>query len=380
MRENLEKIRRKTKERWDKIAKPIDSLGKLEAVVCKLCAIGGSEKPYDLSKKALVIFCADHGVVAEGVTQTDSSVTKAVAENFALGKSTVNKLSENAGVHVFTFDIGMDTEEYPETEIITGRIINRKIRRATGNLYKEAAMTMEECLKAIETGKEIVRSLKKQGYKIIATGEMGIGNTTPTSVLASLLLHIPAEEVTGKGAGLSASGLNRKREVVAESVRRIQNKYGSIADVSENNSKENMYLLNRNLVGRETVNNVVLNYISEGGGLEIAGMVGVFLGGMEEDVPIVIDGAISAVAALCAATIDERCKDYMFASHMPLEKGGANAIQKLALEPLIYADLCLGEGSGAIMVMPLFDMAMKVYKEMGSFEDYNIGAYERFVQ
>lgn len=355
MRENLEKIRRKTKERWDKIAKPIDSLGKLEAVVCKLCAIGGSEKPYDLSKKALVIFCADHGVVVEGVTQTDSSVTKAVAENFALGKSTVNKLSENAGVHVFTFDIGMDTEEYPETEIVTGKVINRKIRRATGNLYKEAAMTMEECLKAIETGKEIVRSLKKQGYKIIATGEMGIGNTTPTSVLASLLLHIPAEEVTGKGAGLSLSGLKRKREVVADSVRRIQNKYGSIADV-------------------------VFRYLSEGGGLEIAGMVGVFLGGMEEDVPIVIDGAISAIAALCAATIDARCKDYMFASHMPSEKGGANAIQKLALEPLIYADLCLGEGSGAIMVMPLFDMAMKVYKEMGSFEDYNIGAYERFVQ
>lgn len=342
-------IYQRTKARWDSIAKPIDSLGLLEEHVCKLCAIAGDIVPYNLDKRALVVMCADHGVVCEGVTQTGSEVTRVVADNFAANMSSVNYMSGVAGVDVFAVDIGMLGEAYPEKEIVLGKVIDRKIAEGTNNLAIEPAMTVKQCEQAIHTGKEFVKQLKNKGYKIILTGEMGIGNTTPSSVLAALLLNQSAESVTGRGAGLDDKGLTIKKQVVARAITRV----------NEQNITDPMQIL------------------AEVGGYEIAGMVGMYLGGVDEQIPIVIDGAISAVAALVAASINPYVPMYTFASHVSEEPIGALVQQALKLPAIIHGKLCLGEGSGAVALLPLLDMGLSVYRNMGTFDDLQIEAYDR---
>lgn len=338
-----------TKARWDKIAKPIDSLGVLEEHVCKLCAIAGDVAPYNLDRRALVVMCADHGVVCEGVTQTGSEVTRVVAENFAANHSSVNYMSNVAGVDVFAVDIGMQGETYKEKQITLGKVIDRKIDTGTRNLVVEPAMTQEQCEQAINIGKEFVRELKQKGYKIILTGEMGIGNTTPSSVLAALLLEQSPDMVTGRGAGLDDQGLAIKKQVVARAVARVK-------DAQITDSKQ---------------------ILAEVGGYEIAGMVGMYLAGVEEQIPIVIDGAISAVAALVATAIDDRVPMYAFASHVSEEPIGKLVQQVLGLPAIIHGRLCLGEGSGAVALLPLLDMGLSVYRNMGTFDDLQIEAYDR---
>ncbi|MGN0435717.1 MAG: nicotinate-nucleotide--dimethylbenzimidazole phosphoribosyltransferase [Wujia sp.] len=366
--EDYESVGKICKNNWDSIAKPIDSLGLLEDCVVKLCSIAGSPEPYKLDKRAVVAMCGDHGVVCEGVTQTDSSVTRVVSENFAEGKSSVNHMSAVASADVFAVDIGMDCDDYPERELVTGRVINRKVARGTKNLAMESAMTREQCLEAISCGIDIVGDLKTKGYRIILTGEMGIGNTTPTSCLAAYLLDRTAAEVTGRGAGLSASGIEKKCAVVAKAVERVTAKYGFAKqlDTEYSYSYENI------------CDNPYFNILAELGGFELAGMVGLFLGGIKFRIPIVIDGAISAVSALMASKLDARVPLYAFASHVSGERTGGLALEELGLEAIVHGKLCLGEGTGAVTLLPLLDMALAVYREMGTFSDYNIEAYHRF--
>lgn len=342
--------KRLSKAHWDSIAKPIDSLGQLERIVTKLCWIAGTPRPEKLAKRALLVLCGDHGVVKEGVTQTGSEVTKIVSENFARGCSTVNYMAEAAKVDVYTIDMGMDTSPYPEKNLVTGAVIDKKVAKGCGNIALEPAMTLEQCRQAMDTGRLLVGQLKEMGYGIVATGEMGIGNTTPTSVLAALFLHLSAEEVTGKGAGLSKEGLERKRLVVNRAIERVK-KMG-ITDPME--------------------------LLAQAGGYEIAGMAGVFLGGVQFRMPIVIDGAISSVAALAAARIDKRVKKYAIASHESEELTGKLALKELGLSAPIHAGMCLGEGTGAMALLPLIDMALSVYENMGSFTEYQITPYVRY--
>ena len=341
---------RLAKKHLDSIAKPIDSLGLLEDMVVKLCRIGRSEKPYPLEKRALLVLCADHGVVEEGVTQTDSSVTRVVAENFAKGNSTVNYMAEVAGVDVYPVDAGMKGEYYRDRTLRRDAVADRKIAEGTGNLTKEAAMTGEQCRRALEEGKALVKELKEKGYTILAVGEMGIGNTTPTSVLAGLYLNKDAGEVTGKGAGLSCEGYERKCRAVERALTRIRAEHHT--DPQE--------------------------LLAEGGGLEIAMMAGVFLGAVKEEMPVVLDGAISCVAALAAYRIDCRVTDYLLPSHMSGEGTGAMALSALGLQAPVRAGMRLGEGTGALTLFPLLSMAMEVYERMGTFTDYEIRSYERF--
>ncbi len=344
-------ISKKAKEHWDSIAKPIDSLGLLEEYVIKLCQIQGSANPPDIRKRGLLVLCGDHGVVEEGVTQTGQEVTRIVAENFAKNLSTVNIMAKNAGVEVFVVDAGMNTDDYETTELIKGAVINRKIGRGTKNLAKEPAMSLADCKRAVENGKQLVRELKQKGYRILATGEMGIGNTTPTSALAAVFLQVDAGLVTGKGAGLSQEGMDRKREVVAHAVERVKQKM------------------------LETP----VEILAEIGGYEIATMVGVYLGGMEERIPIVMDGVISTVAGLVAYKMEKAVVDYMFASHVSGEPAGKLALEAMGLEGIIHGKMCLGEGTGAMILFPILDMAIAVYENMGRFTDYAIDPYERFV-
>ena len=350
--ENCERfqIKRKAKKHWDSIAKPIDSLGFMEDYVVKLCGIQNSSNPPQIQKRALMILCGDHGVVKEGVTQTDSSVTKIVSENFARGISTVNHIAGYTKTDVYVADIGMDTDLYGQDRLVMGEVVNRKIRRGTGNIAKESAMTVKECEKALETGISLVEELKQKGYQIIATGEMGIGNTTPSSALIALFTGAKVKEVTGPGAGLSEKGLEKKYQVVEQIIERVK----------EKNLKDPVEIL------------------AEAGGLEIAGLAGVFLGGMKYHVPIVLDGVISAAAALAAMQIAPKAAEYMLASHVSKEGAAKIALETMGLHAMIHGEMCLGEGTGALSLFPLLDIAVEVYQKMGSFQDYDIEPYERF--
>lgn len=345
----LSQIEQQAKKYWDEIAKPIDSLGLLEDMVAKLCAISGSIIPGSYKRRALLALCADHGVVEEGVTQTDQSVTKIVAENMATGCSSVNYMAGEAGVDVFAVDVGMKTGRYPEKQLKTGVMVDCKVAYGTRNLAKEAAMTEDECARAIETGEMLMQRLKALGYEIVALGEMGIGNTTPTSALAAAFLSVPPDEVTGRGAGLDDAGLCRKKAAIARALARVEN---------------------RGIQDAKTL-------LAELGGLEIAAMTGVCFGAMHYHLPVVLDGAITCVAALVAETIEPGVSDYLFASHQPEEASGKLALEKLGLPAVIHGRLCLGEGTGAMMLFPLLDMALSVYRNMGTFSDLAIDAYSR---
>lgn len=327
-------------KRWDSIAKPLRSLGKLEEGIIQIAGIIGSPQ-VKLDHKALVILCADNGVVAEGVTQSQSEVTAIVAENFLEMNSCACVMAKQIGAEVFPIDIGMnrDTKLSP----------HRKVAYGTKNMLQEPAMTREQAIRVIEVGIEIAFELKEKGYQIIATGEMGIGNTTTSSAIAAVLLELPVEQVTGKGAGLSGEGLERKIEVIKKSIERNR------PDKSD-----------------------PLDVLSKVGGYDIAGMVGLYIGGAAAKLPVVIDGFISAVAALLAIRIEPKVYPYLLPSHVSKEKAGELLLNALGMRPYLNCDMCLGEGTGAIALFPLLDMGLAVYNQMSTFEQIEIEAYQPF--
>lgn len=327
---------------WDNIAKPLHGLGILEDLIAKIAGIQGKEQ-VALEKKAVIVMCGDNGVVAEGVTQTDSHVTAVVTENFARGIASVNRMAAVAGADVIPVDMGI-AEDLTEPGVL-----NRKIAYGTKNLAKEPAMEEAEAIQGILTGIELVKECREKGYCLLATGEMGIGNTTTGSAIASVLLDLPVAAVTGKGAGLSAEGIQRKVTVIERA-------------------------LERQKPDREDV----LSVLAGLGGFDIAGMTGVFLGGALYRIPVVIDGMISSVAALTAARLCPKSVHYMLASHMSNEPSSTMIMKELGLEPVIHGRLALGEGTGAVMLFPLLEMAYQVYLENSTFENIQIGAYEHF--
>jgi nicotinate-nucleotide--dimethylbenzimidazole phosphoribosyltransferase len=328
---------KESRVRFDSIAKPLRSLGKLEEAVVKIAGIIENNHVL-IDKKALVIMCADNGVVSEGVTQTGQEVTAIVAENFLQKRASVSIMAGYTNTDIYPIDIGIARDT---------NIINKKIAYGTKNFAKEPAMTMNEAKQAIETGIAIVGELKEKGYQILATGEMGIGNTTTSSAIASVLLEKSVEEVTGKGAGLSSAGLARKIKVIKEAI------------LLHNPDKAD-----------------ILDVLSKVGGFDIGGLVGVFLGGATYRIPIVIDGFISAVAALMAVKMNPLVKDYLLPSHVSKEPAAHLILEELGLEPFITCDMCLGEGTGAVALFPILDMAVNVYQEMSTFEQIQVDAYQ----
>lgn len=349
----------KARKHWNSLAKPLGSLGRLEEAVIKLAGIGRDYKNIKIKKPALVIMCGDHGVVEEGVTQSDSSVTKIVAEGFTCGKSSVAIMAKSIGVDIFPVDIGMKSQPYCEKELVPFKLIDRKISEGTKNIVKEPAMTEKECEKAILTGIDIVGDLKNKGYDVIATGEMGIGNTTPSSALASILLKLPAETVTGKGAGLSREGLERKVRAVKMALERYKkhSSYKKAKHLEQWNREE------------------VVELASHLGGYDILGMMGLFLGGAIYKIPVLIDGFISSVAGLLAVKMEPLAINYMFASHVSKEPAGNQIIDSLGLKAFLTCDMCLGEGSGAIAAIPVIRMGINVYMNMRTFDEAKIEEY-----
>lgn len=326
------------KKHWDSIGKPLGSLGQLEDILIRIAGISCSEK-IDIKKRALVVMCADNGVVAEGVSQTGQEVTAIVAENFLDNKTCTSIMCERTNTAVFPIDIGMAAD--------TPRVEKHKIAYGTNNMAKGSAMTRQQAIDAIMVGVNKAKELYEAGYRLLATGEMGIGNTTTSSAIAAVFLECPVCEVTGRGAGLSGDGLKRKIEVIEKAIR-----------------------LNR------PDRNDPLDVLSKVGGFDIAGLVGVFIGGAAYRLPVIADGFISITAALIAVKLAPCCSDYIFASHASKEPAAARILEQLNKTAPLMLDMHLGEGSGAIALLSLIDMAVDIYYKMSTFEEINVTAYK----
>ncbi|MDO4323875.1 MAG: nicotinate-nucleotide--dimethylbenzimidazole phosphoribosyltransferase [Lachnospiraceae bacterium] len=326
------------RRRWDSIAKPLHSLGWMEEAIA---IIAGAQHSSEVvtHRKILVPMCADNGVVEEGVTQTGQEITALVAENFLDEKSCAAVMCRMSGADIRPIDIGMVVD--------TPRVEKRKVAYGTKNFAKEPAMTREEAVQALETGIRLVGELKEEGYALIATGEMGIGNTTTSSAVAASLMKVPAVEMTGRGAGLSSEGLKKKVKVIEEAIERW--------DLTQADP---------------------LTILSCVGGFDLAGIAGMFLGGAYYHVPVLIDGFISSVAALLAVRLCPECKGYMIASHVSKEPAAHMVLQELGLSPALDAGMCLGEGSGAVAVFHLLEMAAEIYHSMSTFEQIDMEAYQ----
>ncbi|GKU26753.1 nicotinate-nucleotide--dimethylbenzimidazole phosphoribosyltransferase [Clostridium folliculivorans] len=331
-----EKSMIEAKERMDNLVKPIGSLGKLEKMAIKLSGITG-ELYNHITKKAVIIMCSDNGVCEEGVASAPQIVTATQTVNFIKGVTGVGVLARHNNCDLKVVDIGVN-EEIKHSELI-----NRKIRKGTSNIAKGEAMTREEALTAIRVGIDLVLTLKKEGYNLIGTGEMGIGNTTSSSSILIALTGCSIEEAVGRGAGLIDEAFEKKKKVIKK-----------VLEVNTPNSKDPIEVLHKV------------------GGFDIAGLVGVYLGAAKYRIPVVIDGFISAIAALIAYRINNITKDFMFPSHISMEKGYNLVLSELGLEPILDLSMRLGEGSGCPLAFNILEASTKIMNEMSTFEEGNV--------
>lgn len=334
-----EAARRAAHEHWVSLAKPLGGLGELENIIEAAAALTGSAQ-LDFSRRVLLVLCADNGVVAQGVSQSDAGVTRAVAQNLVLKRTSACRMASAAGCDVVPVDIGMAGDKVPgmnDCRVVSG----------TRDFTKGPAMTREQAVCAIAAGIRLVREQKAAGVRLLATGEMGIGNTTTSSAVAAVLLGRSAEEMAGRGAGLSDEGLRRKIRAINEGIR-----------VNEPNPAD------------------ALDVLAKLGGCDIAGLCGVFIGGALEGVPVLMDGFISSTAALCAVRMCPAVSKAVFASHLSSEAAARAVMDALGKRPLITAGMHLGEGTGAVAAIPLWDMALAVYRDCYTFEDCGIEPYK----
>lgn len=330
------------KRRWDSIAKPLDSLGVLEEDLIRIAGAQGTAQ-VQIAQKAIVVMCADNGIVEEGVTQTGKEVTGIVAEHMGEGTSCVCLMAARAGASVIPVDIGMAGEP------VSQGILRRKVRPGTVNFLKGPAMSREETVRALETGISVAGLLKEQGIGLAGSGEMGIGNTTSSSAVLSVLLGLPASQVTGRGAGLDSQGYARKLQVIRQGIER------RCPDPADG-----------------------IDVLSKVGGLDLAGLAGFYIGCALHRIPAVLDGVICAAAAMAAVRICPLAGDYLLASHVSAEPAGRLALKALGLSAAIDGGLCLGEGTGAAALFPLLDMAHAVYSQMSSFGQMQVEPYRHF--
>ena len=334
-----EAARALARRRWDGLAKPLGSLGLLEDLIVKIAALRGSAD-FTLDRRTLLVFCADNGVVAQGVSQCGSEVTARVAAALAEGRSTVSPMARTANCRVIPVDAGiLDFPGHPG-------VLDRRAANGTGDISLGPAMTREACLRAILSGAALARELAADGTQLLLVGEMGIGNTTTAAAVTAALLGLSPETVTGRGAGLSDAGLARKRDAVAAALAVNCPDPSDPADV-----------------------------LAKVGGLDLAAMCGAFLGAAACRVPVIVDGCISAAAALCALRLCPAAGCAMLGSHVSAEPMGRLLLDALGLEAPIRARLRLGEGSGAVALLPLLDLALSVYRSGQTFDRLGIAAY-----
>lgn len=327
------------KDAWkylDGLTKPIASLGELEKIAAKIAGITGNIHN-NINKKTIIIMCADNGVQDEGVSSCPQELTWIVSNNFTRGITGVNVLADFANSEITVVDIGI------KGKINNPKILNRKIAHGTKNMLKGPAMTREEAIKAIETGIEIVDNLVQKGYDLFGTGEMGIGNTTTSSAILSVLSGLDVDITTGRGAALTDEQFENKKLVIKKAIELNKPNRNDIIDV-----------------------------ISKVGGFDIAGLCGCYLGAAKNRKPIVIDGFIASAAALCAYRLNPLVKNYIFPSHLSAEPGAKYIMNEIGLEPFLNLGMRLGEGTGCTLAFNIIEAALHVINNMGTFEQAGI--------
>jgi len=327
---------KKAWERIDGLSKPIGSLGALEEIAARIAGITGRVKN-NINKKNIIIICADNGVVEEGVSACPQVVTATVTNNFTKGITGVCVLAKQAGAELTIVDLGV------KAEFANPKIINEKIAYGTKNMVKGAAMTREEAVRAIEIGIKTVERLVEEGCDLLGTGEMGIGNTTTSAAILSVLSGLSTDLVVGKGAGLTEEQYENKKSVVKRAI-----------EVNNPDSSD------------------VIEVLAKVGGFDIAGLCGCFLGAAKCRVPIVIDGFIASAAALCAYRLNPLVKEYIFASHLSAEPGAIYMMKELGLEPMVNLKMRLGEGSGCPIAFNIIEAALYAVNNMATFEEASI--------
>ncbi|RDV82494.1 nicotinate-nucleotide--dimethylbenzimidazole phosphoribosyltransferase [Ammonifex thiophilus] len=324
--------------RLDQLLKPPGSLGRLEELAVQLAGITGDPLPA-IKDKCVIVMAGDHGVVAEGVSAAPQEITYQILPHFLQGTAGIGVLARHVGARLVVVDVGV------ARPVSFPGVLVRKVRAGTGNIARGPAMSREEALQAIGVGIEVATEEVRKGASLIATGDMGIGNTTPSSAILSAFTGLPAEETVGRGTLVNDTVLQKKREVVARSL----------------------------AVNRPDPSDP-LDVLAKVGGLEIAGLAGVILGAAAHRVPVLLDGFITGAAALVAAGLCPRVRQFLIASHLSQEKAHRHMLRHLGLRPLLDFDLRLGEGTGAALAMPLVEAACKILKEMATFSEARVAA------
>jgi len=331
---------KKARERLDSLAKPVGSLGKLEEIAERIAGITSNVYNH-LNKKAIIVMCADNGVLEEGVSAAPKEFTALISRNILRGLGGISVLSRHAEADCFVIDIGVDGEIEHE------KVINKKIRRGTFNIAKGPAMTMDEAIKAIEVGMNFVMEKADEGYKLFGTGEVGMGNTTTSCAIIMMYTGLGADEVVGRGAGLTQEAYEKKKYVVKKAI-----------EINKPNMENPLDVLHKI------------------GGLDIAGLVGCYIGAAFKRVPIVVDGLISISAAVLATQLNPLIKYYLIPSHYSAEPAFRAAAELLGLSPMLDMNMRLGEGTGAALAFNIIDASTKIIREMGTFEDALLSDFE----
>ncbi|NSW51024.1 MAG: nicotinate-nucleotide--dimethylbenzimidazole phosphoribosyltransferase [Anaerolineae bacterium] len=325
------------RNRQNALTKPAGSLGRLEEISIQIAGIQGNPRPV-VDKKSVIIMAADHGVCAEGVSAYPAEVTPMMVKGFLQGKAAINAISRYAEASVRVVDIGVNYH-FPDDHGLD----HCKVAYGTANMTEGPAMTPEQCLKAIRIGMQIAEEEARDGVRLIATGEMGIGNTTASSAIISCITGLPAASVTGRGTGVDNDGLNRKVAAINKAI---------------------------------TVNQPdpcdPLDVLTKVGGLEIAGLVGVILGAARNRIPVVVDGLISSAAALVAYELYPEVRLFLLAGHQSVEIGQQAVLERIGIKPILDLNLRLGEGTGAALAFNIIDAACRVLNEMATFTEAGI--------
>ncbi|MEG0180390.1 MAG: nicotinate-nucleotide--dimethylbenzimidazole phosphoribosyltransferase [Terrisporobacter sp.] len=332
-----EKYVEQAQQRLDRLIKPTGSLGKMEHICAQLAGIYG-RKYFDTSKKIIIAFGADHGVYEEGVAPDPQNITILQFKNFPHKINGVGTISKFVGAEVLAVDVGINCDEKLDG------VIDCKIRKGTSNMAKGPAMTIEEAEKCIAIGIEMAEKCIQEDYTLIGIGEMGIGNTTPSTAIISSIGGFDPIEITGIGAGLKKELIEHKAQVIRNAI-----------ELNKPNPKDS------------------IDVLSKVGGFEIGAMAGVILGCAANRIPVVLDGFISYAAALLAYNLNPRTKDYMIASHSSAEPGTEKVLGLMGLNPFLQMDMRLGEGSGAALSFNIIEASNYVYKNMATFDEIDMG-------
>lgn len=338
-------LREAIQKKLDRLTKPPGSLGRLEELAVWYGAARGEIKPV-LQKKAVIVFAADHGVAEEGVSAYPKEVTAQMVYNFLRGGAGINVLARHAGAQVMVVDIGVAHDFQDACQDLSG-LRRCKVRHGTANMAHGPAMSLSEARSAIEVGLRIAEEMARDGVDLMATGEMGIANTTPSSAITSLITGQPVSAVTGRGTGLDQVRLAHKIAVIERAIA-------------------------RNLPDRSDP----LDVLAKVGGLEIAGLVGLILGSVRHRIPVVLDGFIAGASALIAVSLNRSVRDHLLASHRSVEPGHRLALEWLGLIPVLDLNLRLGEGTGAVLGMGLVEAGVKILAEMATFEEAGVSEKE----